>query len=113
MPAGGDACQLQRDADGLRTPGAEERFLQGIGRDLGQLLRQVDGYPVGVAAGAERQVVELALDGVNHRGVGKADLVHVVAVEVHVAPALHVLDEDAPAGAMALRHGVERDCLRK
>ena len=102
VPAGGDPRQLQRDADRLGAPGAEEGLLQGIGRDLGQLLRQVHGHAVGVAARAEGQLVELAFDRVNHRGIGKADLVHVVAVEVHVAPALQVLDGDTPAGAQGV-----------
>ena len=103
VPAGGDACQLQRDADSLGASGAEERLLQGPGRDLGQLFRQVDGDPVGVAPRAERQLVDLALDGGDHFRVAEADLVHVVAVEVHVASALGVFDVNPLAGA----HGVQ------
>jgi hypothetical protein len=47
--------------------------------------------PVRVAARAERQRVKLGLDGRDHRPVAEPDLVHRVAMEVHVAPALPVL----------------------
>ena len=57
-----------------------------------QRLGELDRALAGEAARREAQLVELGLDGGDHVRMRVADVVHVVAVEVHVAAAGHVLD---------------------
>ena len=68
-----------------------------------ELARQRHGRRVGVAARREGQRLHLLGDGLLQARMAVADVMHVVAVEIHVAPAGHVLDPDA----LGLGNGVE------
>jgi hypothetical protein len=96
---GGDPRELERHADRRRAAGAEERLVEMARRELGQSSREIDRHAVRVAARAEGQLVELRLHGGDHRRIAVAHLVYVVAVKIHVAPTLQVLDVD-PLGVL-------------
>src|SRR5262249_11668530 len=70
------------------------RLAEVAGGDPGQRSRELDGRQVRVAARAEAELVELRLHRGDHRGVAEAHLVGAVAVKVHVAAALEVLEGD-------------------
>ena len=58
-----------------------------------------------VAPRTKRQRLQLLRDRGNHARVAEADLMHPVAVEIHDAPALVVLDVDAVTGAQHVEAG--------
>ena len=62
VAAGGQAGQFQRDADGFSTAGAEQKFVEIAGCNGSQFFGQIHGNPVGIAAGAERQLIQLFFD---------------------------------------------------
>ena len=86
VAAGSIAGELQRHPYCRRTAGREQDLAQGIGRDRGETLCQLDRNATGVAARAKGQQVELRLDRRDHGWVAVAHLVDAVAVEVEDAP---------------------------
>ena len=82
MPAGGVSGEFEGDADGGSSAGGEEDAVQIAGGEVDEFLGEIDGGAVGVSAGAKGEIVELVFDGGNDAGVGEADLVDVVAVEI-------------------------------
>ena len=113
MPARRHARQFQRHADRAGSAGAKQDLREIARRDLGQLAGQIDGHLVGVAAGAERHFVELRLHSFDHGRIGKADLVDVVAMEVHVTAPGKVLDPDPFAGLHAVQAGSRERLMQK
>jgi hypothetical protein len=95
VSTGHDTGQPERHPDGGSAARAEQRLAEITGRDLREFSREVNSPCVRVAPRAERELVELRLDRGDHRGIAEADLMHAVAVEVHVAPALEILEVDA------------------
>ncbi len=59
---------------------------------MGQLFSQFDCYAIGIPSGTKGQLIQLVFDGLNNGRVGKSHLVDVVAVKVHITPALQVFD---------------------
>jgi hypothetical protein len=95
---GGRAGQLDRHLDGIAAAGGEEHPAGRTGQRLEagrQGLGQFDGPLAGKTARCKAQRIELRLDRADHVRVGVAHVVHVVAVEVHVAAAGTVFDEHA------------------
>ena len=86
-------------------PGANSTLPSGSGASVGKLCGQVDGRRIGEAPRRERERVELSPDGCHHVRVPIADLVHVVAVEVHHAAAFDVGQPDAVAGGERVEAG--------
>jgi hypothetical protein len=100
--ARGGAGELERHLDRVAAAGGEQHLagragerLEARAERLGQFHRRL----AGVAAWREAQLVELLLDRGDHVRMRIADVVHVVAVKIHVAPAGHVLDPDALGAA--------------
>ena len=95
---GGEAGQLDRYLDRIRAAGREKHFSGLAAQRLKartQRLGQFNSTLAGKTARCKGQGVELALDGRDDVRVRIADMVHIVAMEVHVASAAHVLDPDA------------------
>ena len=86
---------LHGHLDGVRAAGREQHLGRPERREVRQLARQRDGRLAGVAARRERQRVHLLGDGPLQARMAVADVMHVVAVEIHVPPAGRILDEDA------------------
>ena len=103
VPACGCASQFHGHAHCGGAAGAEQHFLQIARGQLSELAGQLNRHAVGVAPGAKGQLVELLFYCGNHERIGKSDLMHVVAVKVHVAAALQIFDINACAAA----HGVK------
>ena len=89
------AGELDGDFHRIRTAGGEKYLVEPLGRDPRKLCRECVGDFVGIAARRERQGVHLRGDGALQARVPVADVVDVVAMEIHVAAALDVLDPDA------------------
>jgi hypothetical protein len=107
--AGGGARDLDRHFNSVRPSSGEQHTPRRAGEPLElcrQGLRQFDRAVTGKTAWRKTQRVELCLDRRQNPRVRVADVVHVVAMEIHVAPAGHVLDPDAlgaPDGVQAGR----------
>jgi hypothetical protein len=99
VPAGGEAGELQGHPDRQRPAGCEQDLAERVGCQPGELFREVDCRGVGKASRRERKRVELPPDRGHDVRVTIADLVHVVAVEVHHAAAFDVGEPDAVAGS--------------
>jgi hypothetical protein len=95
VPPGRDARELERHADRERAARGEQHLAERVGRERAQPFGELDGRGVGEAARRERQRVELALDRVDDARMAVADLVDVVAVEVHEPAAVDVGQPDA------------------
>ena len=91
-PAGGNPGKLQRHADGLGSPGAQQAFVQIPRGDIGQLSGQIDGHPGGVPAGAKRKGIELGLYGGYDLRDGETDLMDVVSVKIHIPASMEILN---------------------
>ncbi len=98
VPPGGEARELQRHADRARATGREENLGEVAGCELDQAAGERDRGLVREAPGRERERVERAPDRLHDAWVPVADLVDAVAVKIHVAPALDVLEPDAGRG---------------
>ena len=95
---GGGARQFDRDLHRIAAAGGEQDApgLAGQALELRrQSFGQFDCALTGKAPRRKREFVELGLDGCDDMRMRIADVVHVVAVEVHVAPAGHVFDIEA------------------
>src|ERR1041385_1940498 len=92
VAASNGSGEFQSHADRRGAAGSEKDFFQISGRQLRQFLRQLDGWNIGVPARAERKLIELLFDGSDHARIAKADLVNVVAMEIHVPSPLQVFD---------------------
>ena len=103
VATGSHPRQFDGHADGTGAAWTQQHLVQVAGRELHKLAGQVDGDLVGVAPGAEGKPFELFLDRRNDRGMAKAHLVDVIAVEVQITPALKVLD----IGAITGTHDIE------
>jgi hypothetical protein len=93
---------LTRSCAGRSRPGAaraEQHFAKIPRREVDELARQRDRGPVRVAARAERELLDLSRRGGDHRRVCEPHLMDEIAVEVHVPPALQVLEVDPLAAA--------------
>ena len=86
MPAGGVPREFHGHANGgcaARRKQHPAEVARSEGREaFGQLHRRL----VGKATGAERQLVQLRLDGLDDLRVRIADLMHAVSVEVEILP---------------------------
>ena len=109
VPAGRDAGELQRHADRERPAGREQHLAERVECEGPEALRQEDGSLVGESPGRKRQRVELAPDRVDHARVPVADLVDVVAVEVHEPAPVDVGEPDA----FGLDERVEAGCRQR
>jgi hypothetical protein len=96
--ARGGACKLERELQRVTSTGGEQHPAGLAGQrpktlvqPFGQLHRTFGRE----AARREAQGVQLDLDGGDDVRMPMSDVVHVVAMEVHVAPAGQVLDEQA------------------
>ena len=98
VAAGDQPCKLERHADRQRAPGREQDLAQRLGDEACKLLGQSDRGIVGEAAWRERQRIERALHRLDHVRVAVADLMHVVAVEIHDSSAFDIFQPDAIAG---------------
>jgi hypothetical protein len=108
------ARELDRDLDRVGAAGREEHAPGCVGQApelRRQRLGELDRAFAREAPRRERERVELRLDRADDVRVRVADVVHVVAVEVHVPPTRRVLDPQSSAFTIA-RHGVETDWLR-
>ena len=94
VPARGEPRELQRHPDRQRAAGREQHLAQRVGRERRELGGEVDGRLVREPARREGQGVERVPDRGHHVRMAVADLVHVVAVEIHDPPALDVLEPD-------------------
>ncbi len=95
MPARGEARELHGHPHRARPAGAEEHLGEvGIRRELRELARERNSLGVGVAPRAEGQLQHLLRDGTHHGGIPEPNLVHRVAMEVHVSAPLRVRAED-------------------
>jgi hypothetical protein len=72
---------------------------------VGESAGEVDRGAVGVAAWGKGELLELVGDGVDDRGMAKADLVDIVAVEIENGSALGVLKNGTVAGAQDIETG--------
>jgi hypothetical protein len=75
--------------------GREQHLAERLRRQRDEALGKLDCGRVREPARGERQCVERALDGGDDMRMPVADLVHVVAMEVHEAPAFDVGQPDA------------------
>jgi hypothetical protein len=87
-------------------PGASSTLPSGRGRAR-QAVGELDGRGVGEAARRERQRVELALDRVDDARMAVADLVDVVAVEVHEPAPSTSVSQMPSASTRASKQGVD------
>src|SRR5690606_23823855 len=94
-PAGRGARDLERHLDRIRTAGGKQGLGERPGRDRRELLGELDRRRASEAPGREGQLVELAPDRLDQARMAVADVVGVVAVEIHVAAAVGVLEPDA------------------
>ena len=98
VAAGDQPCNLERHADRQCAPGRERDLAERFGDEACKLLGQSDRGIVGEAARRERQRIERALHRLDHVRVAIADLMHVVAVEIHDSSAFDIFQPDAVAG---------------
>jgi hypothetical protein len=84
-----------RDLHRIAAAGGEQHPA-GVARErpetIAERFGEFDRALAGEAARREAQVVKLRLDGGDDARVRVADVMDIVAVEVHVPPAVHVLD---------------------
>ena len=95
---GRHARQLDRHFNRVRAAGREQQLAGVAGQRLEartERFGQFDRTVAGKTTRRKAQRVELLFDGDKHMRVRVAHVGHVVAVEIHVAPARHVLDPDA------------------
>ena len=85
--SGGRTRDLQGDFDRIGAAGREKHFREVARCKAAKLLGEFYGGFAGEAARGEAEIVELLLDRGNQRGMGVADMVNAVAVEIHVSPA--------------------------
>jgi hypothetical protein len=83
----------------------EGNSLKIAGRQLRQAGRQCDGGFASIPARAERQFVQLLLDGGNHLGIGKADLMQAVAMKIEITASFIVLNPGAFHAAQNIQAG--------
>ena len=96
--AGGGARELDRDFDGVAAAGGEEHAAGVTGKCLEacpERLGEFNGAFAREAPRRETECIELSFDGRDDFRMCMADVVHVVAMEIHVAPAGHVFDMQA------------------
>src|SRR5439155_10143374 len=95
---GGDAGELEGQADGRGAAGRKEDAIEVARGEFDQLSGQGNGRFAGIAPCAERKRVELLFDRGDDPRVAKADLVNIVPVKIEVTSAGHILEPRAPAG---------------
>ena len=94
----GNACEFDRHFHGVGPAGREQHLAWVSGQRLeasAECLCELHRAAAGKAARRKTQLIELLLDGANHVRMRISDVVHVVAMEIHIAPARHVFDEHA------------------
>ena len=94
-------------------PGAKSILFEVARRQRGELRGKTHGVLVGKAARRKRQRVERAFHRRDDVRVAVTDLVHAVAVEVHDAPALHVLQPNPRGAAQRVEAGRGKRLVQK
>src|ERR1700742_4803053 len=92
-----DPGQLKGHTDGAGTSGSKKHAAQTRWQHLRKPGSQIGGRAIGIAPRRERQNIQLRLYPLQYKSVSIADLVHIVAMKIHIAPALDIRKPDTLA----------------
>src|SRR5262245_49097617 len=99
MTPSGRAREFQRNANRACAPRREEHFIQIARREFAKLPGKFDRAHIGVTPRAERKLLHLLRNRLNHFWMAKPDLVHVISMKIEDLPPL-VIDQIRTATAL-------------
>ena len=94
-PSGRDSCDLERGLDRIRAACREEDLGEIAGCDLTDLFRKLGRHITAKTPGREGKLIHLLGDRSLQARMAIADVMDGVAVKIHVAASIPILDPDA------------------